>query len=164
MEKVPAGPHCLCLTLTLGKQLPADGSRGLDLVPPGTGAFYCCVTSDKSLNLAELPHSVRGTIKVDNVRGTFFVRCEELPGCMVFVPIREECPSLHCGTPLYRVDPVYNHCIFFTKNKELLPRPSIRKKSGLRRTTPTAQFPKEQRQDGRFASGPFALGPERAGA
>lgn len=47
--------------------------------------------------------------------GLFFARCEELPGCMVFVQIREECPSLHCGTPLYRVDPVYKHCIFFTQ-------------------------------------------------
>lgn len=38
------------------------------------------------------------------------------------------------GDPLSRAGPVYEHCIFFSKNKELVPRPSIMEKSGLRRT------------------------------
>lgn len=70
---------------------------------PGLGCCWscCCVASDEPLSLSEPPPpSGRGTLTLNNVCGTFiFAQCEELPGCVVFVQIRGECLSLHCGEP-----------------------------------------------------------------
>lgn len=73
------------------------------------------------------------------------------------------------GNPLSQVGPVYKHCIFFSKNKELVPRPSIMEKSGLRCTMCKALFPGSRGRTGILylapsPPGPFLLGPELSGA
>lgn len=177
------------------------------------------------LNLAELPHGIRGTIKPDNVMWDFFfARCKRLlglctnkeecplchpspvrgrgsqsthrpsfllwgsllgcsrplpsslapdpfrgracpcPGCMpesqdlsqTETPRPTPWTSLHCGTPLSRVDLVCMHCIFFSRNSYC---PAV----SHGRVWPqmyryTALFPR--RQHGGFASGLSALSPE----
>lgn len=61
---------------------------------PRCWSIHCCVASDKLLNLAELPHGIRGTIKPDNVMWDFFF-LQDANGCLVFVQIKEECRLCH---------------------------------------------------------------------
>lgn len=65
--------------------------------------------------------------------------------------------------PFVSSGPVYKHCIFLRKNKELLPRPSITGKTGPRCTMHT-HCSQGAGHRGHLASGPLLLGPELSGA
>lgn len=102
-ENAVEGPRPLPHSAVQGDSLrtrdPWLGKPGLG--PSGAGARSTAVwpqTSRRS-SLGLSPLSTKETIGLDNVCGTFSAGCEELPGCVVFVQIREECLRLHCGEP-----------------------------------------------------------------